>query len=145
MCGRSQAYLSTCPFCHSFLRSQVLVVLDIQSKLEPAVLVEYKHITSHNHLPYVCIKYPDCLWKTFSQKTTNMISLIAILHGTLFNEKLLHTDLDHSLIISICHSIYSIYYSSAVVLRSEYTNMISWRHSNLRSIRNMCTLKPRLR
>ena len=87
MCGGYQAYLSTCHFWHSFWRVQVLVVLDIQSKLEPEVLAEYKHLTSHNHLPDVRLQFPDCFWRTFIQKTTNMISLIVILHDTFFKGK----------------------------------------------------------
>ena len=84
----------------------VLVGLDIQAKLKIAVLAEYKHLPSHNHLPDVRLQFPDCLWKTFIENTTNMISLIVILHGTFFNGKLLHITLGHYLIISILQMLF---------------------------------------
>ena len=84
-----------------FRQRLVLVGLDIQAKLEPAVLAEYKHLPNHNHLPPVHLQFPDCLCKIFIQNTTNMISLIVILHGTFFNEKLLRISLGHSLKIYI--------------------------------------------
>ena len=130
ICSGSQAYLSTCNLCHVILRGRVLVVLDIQSKLEPAVIAEYKHLPRNNNLTAVRLQLPDCRWKALIQNTTNMISLIVILHGTLFNRKLLHIALDHSLIISIYRSMSSIHSFSAVVLRSEYPRTMSCSNSN---------------
>ena len=101
-------------------------------------------ITQSQSSSGVRLQFPGFWWNALIQNKTSIISFILFPHGTLFNVKLLHIALDHYLIISTCRSISSIYYFSAVVLRSEYPDMLSWSHSNLRSIRNRFTVKPRL-